>query len=88
MPEEWLTLQRAEEVFCVPVATWRRWLRERRVGCSRLGGRILIRRAEVDAWLAANFRPASEGRNGMGKKCVRVTTVQSSLDPNSILAKL
>ena len=88
MPEEWLTLQRAEELFCVPVATWRRWLRERRIGHSRLGGRILIRRAEVEAWLARNYREAVGGVQSQRAGRVCAPGSEPNLDPSSILAGL
>ena len=88
MSEEWLTLQRAEAVYCVPVATWRRWIRERRIGYSRLGGRILIRRAEVEAWLDANFRPGTRQPNRNSKSHANSRVGVLHVDPESILASL
>ena len=88
MPEEWLTLQRAEELFCIPVATWRRWLRERRLGHSRLGGRILIRRADVEDWLAKNFRAPVGAAQSQRAGRVCAPGCESTLDPTSILARL
>ncbi len=86
--QEWLTLQRAEELFCVPVATWRRWLREGRLGFSRLGGRILIRRADVEAWLARNFREGAGAAQSQSARRVPSQGGESTVDPTSILARL
>ncbi len=84
--DEWVTLQRARDIFCVPVATWRRWLREGRIGHSRLGGRILIRRTEVEEWLTRNYRPA-KGITSIGVSS-GVNRLLERIDPESILATL
>lgn len=88
MSEEWLTLQRAEAVYCVPVATWRRWIRERRIGYSRLGGRILIRRADIEAWLDANFQPGTPRSSHSSKSRASSKPCLPLVDPTSILAGL
>ena len=82
----WITLQCAREIFCVPVATWRRWLREGRIGHSRLGGRVLIRRTEVEDWLARNYHPAKGA--AVASHGVHVALLSDRVDPESILATL
>ena len=81
----WLTLQSAAREYDIPVPTWRRWLREGRIGHSRLGGRLLVCRQEIEEWISRNFRPAA-GSSPAAR--VSRTSCHVGVDPSSVLAAL
>ena len=51
--DPWLSLQAAAGYSCLSVRTLRGWLshHERPLPCYRVGGKILVRRSELDRWL-------------------------------------
>jgi hypothetical protein len=82
---EWLTLTVAERLYSIPVATWRRWIRERRVGYSKpAGGRILVCRREIEDLLERCRRGPREDVGDSRQPRLS----QPRIDPKSILAQM
>lgn len=60
--DPWLSLQAAAGYSCLSVRNLRGWLGhpERPLPCYRVGGKILLRRSELDRWLSAFRRVGKE----------------------------
>jgi excisionase family DNA binding protein len=60
---ELLTLPEASAVLRLQLSTLRAWILKRRIAYVKLGARVLIRRSDCEALIAASIVPAREDRH-------------------------
>jgi excisionase family DNA binding protein len=61
---ELLTLPEASVILRLQASTLRSWILKRRIPYVKLGSRVLLRRSDCEALIAASLVPAREGRHG------------------------
>ncbi len=58
MPGPWLLIEPAAEYLYVVPETLRKYAREGRIPCARVGGRLLFSQEDLDEFIRANTTPA------------------------------
>lgn len=58
-----LTLPEAVPMLRVKVSTLRSWVLHRKIPYVKLGGRVFLRRSDLEALIAASVVPARENHN-------------------------
>jgi excisionase family DNA binding protein len=54
--DEILTIEQASDRYQIPVSTFRQYIRERKIGCSKPGKRIFLIASEVESFLCSAKR--------------------------------
>lgn len=78
----WFSLKGAAAYTGLSVRTLREWLShpERPLPCYRVGGKILLRRAEVDAWLAGFRQVGAQDLNALADAMLRELQHESNTE--------
>lgn len=62
--DQLLTLQEGASMLRLKVSTLRAWILHRKIAHVKLGGRVFLRKSDLEAMIAASVVPAREDRNG------------------------